>query len=646
MKRRPPLFCMNTEIAARALAQDKDLSIVWCSKLPEGMGAGYSFKTNEIFLPAIDERTLTHKLARTIRAYSGHERLHHSLSDRKAVEASCKGGPALKTITNVLEDVRIELNKNDFYPGDRQDLSWYRKIENDKTGETICKEGVIENNRLGAVISCLQNHMFKLPDFHEQLPDDLKKLFDAGVKIVDDGRFEKSKRDRRKGTNVCLKLAEELVKVWKSEMITIQVPGKSGEKKEGEGEGGEGEGEEIDPKDMKPGSTYTVKSSQNKKGREGKEDKEDKEGKENKEDKEDKESSAGENKKKEEKKNEEKSKWEKMEESLEKEMEKKDSAFEADPMKKAVEKILEKSKKESNDKFEENVKRSNDSDPVKFSSPTPYSVKHELKVAQRDSTGYQNLRKHIHPKFNYIKSNLARYLLALTNTDTQYNLEDGELDRFAFGKLVGGSKKVFSETQEGRSLSTAVQLVIDLSGSMSGSKNQLAAQVACLFAEILHAIRVPFEVIGYNTSGGSYYGSDCKEVVNHWVFKWFDEKYPNIKFRMGNLANSAGGCNIDHEVIQWGAERLWQRSESKKVQIVLCDGYPNAATSSFNQFIRKQLKIVNQQIIRSGIEQFCFGIQGGDWKLYYKNYRQINDLNDLMGESLRVLGKFLTNEGK
>jgi len=630
MNRRPPLFCMNTEIAARALSEDKNLSIRWCSKLPPGMGAGYSFKTNVIFLPAVDERTLTKKFARVIRSYSGHERLHHSLSDGKAVEDSTKGGPALKTIMNVLEDVRIELNSNDRYIGDRQDLSWHRNEENKKLEEDIVKEGVIEDNRLGAVIACIQNNMFGLPDYHEKLPDDLRKLFDAGIKIINDGRFEKSKKQKRKGTKICLDIAKELIKVWKNEMITIQTPGESREGEGGEGEESEGEGgesgEEIDPKDMKPGNTYTVKPSKNPSKEKG--------DKEN--------SKSNDSQKNKEKK--EKTEWEKMEEDLKKQMGKKDSAFESDPLKKAVEKILEKAKKESySDDKDEKVHASNHSDPVKFDSPTPYTIRKELKVATKNQGGYHDLRKHIHPKFNYIKSRLARYLLALTNTDTQFDLENGELDRFSFGKLVSGSKKIFSETKEGRSMSTAVQLVIDLSGSMIGSKNNLAAQVACLFAEILHSIRVPFEVIGYNTSGGSYYGNDCKEVVNHWVFKYFSEKYPTIKFRMGSLAHSAGGCNIDHEVIQWGAERLWQRTEQKKVQIVLCDGYPNAATPSFNHFIRKQLKIVNQQIRRSGIEQFCFGIESGDWQLYYKNYRQINNLNDLMGESLKVLGKFLTN---
>jgi cobalamin biosynthesis protein CobT len=146
------------------------------------------------------------------------------------------------------------------------------------------------------------------------------------------------------------------------------------------------------------------------------------------------------------------------------------------------------------------------------------------------------------------------------------------------------------------------------------------------------------------------------DIVNRWVFKSFDETYAKAFPRFGSMSvgmntknmdstGSVGGCNVDHEVILWGASRLWQQLPDRKIQIVLSDGQPSGYGHDYGGLLDRMLCLTNSKIVRSGIEQYCFSIQSDCCRHYYKHWKIINNIEDLNSEALKFLASAANLKG-
>jgi cobalamin biosynthesis protein CobT len=216
---------------------------------------------------------------------------------------------------------------------------------------------------------------------------------------------------------------------------------------------------------------------------------------------------------------------------------------------------------------------------------------------------------------------------------------------------------------------------------MSGQKARLAVQVACLFAEVLNSLNMPFEVLGYNTSAmpwdlrqkGEKNGFSRFDIVNHWVFKEFNEGWSTVHSRLGACCNGmrtsfgfkdgwidtdaiplnqkvvkdldgcVGGANCDHETILLGAHRLFAQPQERKIQVVISDGIPNGHYGDYGGQLQHMLVAINNRIIAAGIEQVAFGIQCDGVKKFYSKCVVINNLDELGPEALKYLSSSLRN---
>jgi len=123
--------------------------------------------------------------------------------------------------------------------------------------------------------------------------------------------------------------------------------------------------------------------------------------------------------------------------------------------------------------------------------------------------------------------------------------------------------KIFEQKNVLEEKNLAFTLLIDVSGSMGGTKIQEALKAAILMAEGLSKKNIPFEILAF--------GSDFYEL------KKFDEPYfGKQKFKLMSILNLGGGTDIGFATDQ-AAKRLQRRFLSEKANgalIVFTDGEP------------------------------------------------------------------------
>ena len=122
----------------------------------------------------------------------------------------------------------------------------------------------------------------------------------------------------------------------------------------------------------------------------------------------------------------------------------------------------------------------------------------------------------------------------------------------------------------------AVSILIDGSGSMSGTRQRMAQKAAILIAEFCFSLYIPVAIAshdsGYSNNITIYPALDFDDNVS--------DKY--------RLANSyAGGCNRDGLALRWAINGLTQRPEDRKIMIIISDGYP----SDYNSYQEASLDI-------------------------------------------------------
>lgn len=145
----------------------------------------------------------------------------------------------------------------------------------------------------------------------------------------------------------------------------------------------------------------------------------------------------------------------------------------------------------------------------------------------------------------------------------------------------------------------AFGLLIDQSGSMSGTKIVSARDTAVLLDDILCNFGIPYLVVGHDVDFGT---------CNLNVVKDFDEVDKTAKFRLGSIY--AGGRNRDGAAISYCAERLLSRPEKNKVLIVISDGFPTEC--GFHNYVTymEDARLTVDEYSKRGITIFGAVIDG------------------------------------
>lgn len=169
------------------------------------------------------------------------------------------------------------------------------------------------------------------------------------------------------------------------------------------------------------------------------------------------------------------------------------------------------------------------------------------------------------------------------------------------------SKEVFCKVTPGEKLSTAVEIVIDESGSMGKSHKQVMV-LAMVVGECLSRLNIPFEIVGTTTAGSPppLDGFTRTNPIIFRHFKVFSEGWNAVRGRMVHLYKYAN--NIDGEAVEYAGSRLLARPETRKIVFSLSDGRPDGGQDN-ESALAQNIKDVCKRLRKSGVEVYSFGIQ-------------------------------------
>ncbi len=271
---------------------------------------------------------------------------------------------------------------------------------------------------------------------------------------------------------------------------------------------------------------------------------------------------------------------------------------------------------------------------------------------------------HLQSVIARLANRLQRRLLAKQTRSWEFDLDEGLLDAARLSRVVANPvlPLAYKQEQETEFRDTVVSLLIDNSGSMRGRPITVAAMSADILARTLERCAVKVEILGFTTR--AWKGGQSRERwivagkppnpgrlndLRHIVYKSADMPWRRARRSLGlMLREGILKENIDGEALAWAHNRLRERTEQRRILMVISDGAPvDDSTLSVNpgNYLEKHLREVIRDIERLGeVELTAIGI-GHDVTRYYRRAVTIVDAEQLGGVMLEKLAELFEEEG-
>lgn len=297
---------------------------------------------------------------------------------------------------------------------------------------------------------------------------------------------------------------------------------------------------------------------------------------------------------------------------------------------------------------------------------------------QSISIGSSPVAKSAEQMCHVIQSEVERVFKARSAVRWNPGQRKGKMHQAALYRLRTGDDRIFRTRIEGQSRDVAVELVIDMSGSMYGPKISFAATAAYMLSTVLDKLNLPHEIVGFTTMGPStvqHLGNSkewnrlSKEVDQAREDLYYNRTNPH---RKGNYARYEPIClyvlkdftkrfddhakktlcvlpatfglmlnNVDGESVEMVAMRLRARREARKIMIVMSDGQPAADGDRFMQY--SKLKQVIDDLEKSGIEVYGLGLLDYAVQSYYKKNEVITNAEEIPSKVIALVQRLLTS---
>ena len=185
---------------------------------------------------------------------------------------------------------------------------------------------------------------------------------------------------------------------------------------------------------------------------------------------------------------------------------------------------------------------------------------------------------------------------------------------------------------------TVVQLVIDLSGSMSGQKINKATIAAGVLGDLLQRLGIPCEIIGFTTKGSLYHRTGIEIPTHSWtrveplyfpLFKSFEQPMAAALPGLAKWSWEAGDNNVDGESILFCANRLLARREARKIMIVLSDGLPMYERMRDSTGARHLKAVCKKLEATPGLELYGIGLLTAAVAQFYSKHVVLRDMAEL-----------------
>ena len=239
---------------------------------------------------------------------------------------------------------------------------------------------------------------------------------------------------------------------------------------------------------------------------------------------------------------------------------------------------------------------------------------------------------------------VRRFIQIRSKAQMQYGVKKGKLDQSRLSRICfnapGFNERVFKNKIENKILDAAITVLVDMSGSMGGSKVQYALASTLLVNEVCSTLNIPVEILGF--TDGHDAGMDVAPVM--FIYKNFSDLKINSERIKGCFSISSLYMygNPDGESIIWAHDRLIKRKEKKKLLIVMSDGSPAASKSSvgLGDFT---LKVIREIEASKNIDIYGLGLCSDSVEYFYKSHSVVNNPEDIPSKLLELIERKIVN---
>jgi len=291
----------------------------------------------------------------------------------------------------------------------------------------------------------------------------------------------------------------------------------------------------------------------------------------------------------------------------------------------------------------------------------PFTKDYDLIEKLPIGSGYESsMAKKLMEKVDHMvapmQKDLERAVAAKSLATRSHGHRSGRLHAANLSRLAFNDDRVFSRKHESTSKDVAVELVVDASGSMSGSKIHTASQAAYALASVLDRLNIKNEVICFTTKDippnavndlrdqSAKHGVRFSRVEGLYmpILKGYEEKITaNVRERFAWLPNTRIlRSNVDGECVEIAARRLLAQKQAGKIMIVLSDGYPAAAGSRGD--LEQHLIRVVKDVSAAGIKVVGIGIESNAVERFYPKNMVLNSVEQLPAAVIKELRHLLT----
>jgi cobalamin biosynthesis protein CobT len=249
---------------------------------------------------------------------------------------------------------------------------------------------------------------------------------------------------------------------------------------------------------------------------------------------------------------------------------------------------------------------------------------------------------------NTVKAKIAAMFLTRTASRWLNDREEGKINARSLCRIKAGYRNIYREKYISKDTDTAITFLVDWSGSMTGNPIFNAMRAVVMFLEVLANSKIKSEVLAYTTRGHmgaagvsnlGRYGRVERLVT--WILKDFSEPLNNlVKKRIGAFKGAKLSQNCDPENVVIAYKRLMQRPEKRKILFVLSDGEVNNLGN--DHLGQAYMNKVCTHIQKEGaVELIGVELESRSLKKYIKNTITVNDGDNLARYMTDQLKKIL-----
>lgn len=196
-------------------------------------------------------------------------------------------------------------------------------------------------------------------------------------------------------------------------------------------------------------------------------------------------------------------------------------------------------------------------------------------------------------------------------------------------KMKTGDPRIFRKRVEAIAVNTAVVVLLDRSGSMTGDKITTARNAAFSLHHTLMGVSgVKVHSVGFDMADEDQTYPPIQVLCN-----WGDKPRPE------GFGVTAGDCTPTPWALWYARAELLFRPEPRKIVLLVTDGRPEGWDG-----IAEDTHAATARLNRDGIEIAAIGIFDETVREYWKNNRVIQDLDELPEAMFGVMTDLLTQK--